>query len=205
MIQIKLGFNKIDNANAVTKGGQYAEGVVDNVYFTDQEINDKGADVFTASDDLKKALQQPKSSTRSSGIVVARIDWETEVRALTKLQQKVINDAEVSDEVKVEMIKSANREVAKQGANHKYKFTGKRGKNSGEVEFTAVNDEAVAHLFTWTDDLENFTNKADPWTSTGAKTTAEGVPVEKRLALFHKGIYAKKRMDWEGPIFLTVV
>jgi hypothetical protein len=204
-IQIKLGFRKIKNADAVIKGDLYAAGVDDNPFFPEANVIAQGLVVKSASANLKNALEKPKSLTRSSEIKVARRKWELEVTKLTKLQEIIVNSADVADDVKKEMVQSANREVVEHPIHQKYDFSAKRGTNSGEVIFTAVTKDAVSHLYTWTDDLKNFTNKADPWVSAGAKTTATGVPTGNELAFFHKAIFARKRMDWEGPIFLTVL
>jgi hypothetical protein len=195
-IKIKKGFRGLKNSDAIVKGYQYADGVANNSFFPDQEIIDKGDDVRTASDDLKTALAQPVSSIRSNGIEVARKAWEKEVSALTNLEQMVVNDADVTDDEKINMVKSANREVARRGHGQKLKFTAKRGSRSGDVDFTAEVEDAVAHLYTWTDDLAEFTGKADPWVSASAKTTAEGVPTGNELAFFHKAVYTKKK--WIG-------
>jgi hypothetical protein len=202
-INIKLGFEEIKNSDAVIKGYSYASGVDSNPYFTMAEILAQGPIVKTASDKLKEALEKPKSSTRSDDINVARELWEKEVTYLTQLEEIVVRNASVTDEEKIKMVHSANREVADHAVRQKYDFTVNRGPNSGEVVFTAVTKDAVAHMFTWTKDLVNFTNKADPWESAAAKTTATVVPVGDELAFFHKAIFYKKRMDWEGPIFLT--
>ncbi len=203
-VKIKNGFDQISNENAVTKGGQYKAGTVNNAHLTSVDIIAKGVIVGDKTDDLETSLQAPISSSRSSNIVVSRMDWETAVRKLTNAQQTVLDNAVVSDEEKIAWILSANREVAGHGGNIKYTFAVQQGPNSGEVEVTAEVADAVAHLVTWTEDLVDFTKKADPWTSTSAKTTVPHVPTGVRLAFFHKGIYATKRMDWEGPIYLTV-
>jgi hypothetical protein len=204
-IEIKLGFHEISNAEAVINGDLYAQGVDGNPYFTGADIIAKGEAVKTASENLKNALDRPKSITKSSGIKIARAKWEKEVSALTKMQELVINSADAIDEEKIKMARSANREVVEHPVRQKYDFTAKRGDNSGEVKFTAATKDAVAHLYTWCTDLETFIDKADPWVSSGAKTIASGVPIGKELAFFHKAIFTKKRMDWEGPIFLTVL
>jgi hypothetical protein len=204
-IQIKLGFDDLSNTDAVTQGYLYAEGVDGNPYFPGENIVAQGPIVKTKTDKLQEALAKPKSPTRTPAINAARAEWETEVTSLTKMQEIVVNSADVADDVKIEMVKSANREVVVHPVRQKYDFTAKRGANTSEVVFTAVTKDAVAHLYTWTSDLVNFTNKADPWVSASAKTTATGVPVGNELAFFHKAIFAKKRMDWEGPIFLKVL
>ena len=204
-IQIKLGFRKLKNADAVIKGDLYADGVDDNPFFPETAVIAQGLVVKSSSENLKNALEKPISLTRSSGIKAARSKWELEVTKLTKLQEIVVNSADVADDVKIQMVQSTNREVIEHPVHQKYDFTAKRGPNSGEVIFTAVTKDAVSHLYTWTDDLVNFTNKVDPWTSAGAKTTATGLPIGNELAFFHKAIFAKKRMDWEGPIFLKVL
>jgi hypothetical protein len=204
-IQIKLGFRNLSNQKAVIQGNLYADGVAENPYFNYPNIKAKGQAIVLASDNLRTALSMPRSTTRTQDIKVARIKWESEVTELTRLQEIVVNNADVSDEKKIEMVKSGNREVVEHPIRQKYNFTVKRGKNSGEVVFTAETKNAVAHLYTWTDDHINYTNKADPETSTSAKKTAKGLPVGKELAFFHKGIFRKKSMDWEGPIFLTVL
>jgi hypothetical protein len=202
-IQIKLGFNDISNSNAVINGKLYADGVADNAFFPQEAVKDQGTVVLTATGNLKTALEQPKSPTRTSGINAARAAWEKEVTTLTNLEENVVNGANVADDVKIQMVQSANREVVGHTPRQKYDFTVNRGPNSGEVVFTAETKDAVAHLYTWTSDTVHFANKADPWESAGAKTTATGVPVDDELAFFHKAIFHTKRMDWEGPIFLT--
>ena len=204
-IQILLGFEKTTNPNAVIKGELYADGVADNAFFPEDAVKEQGLVVKSKTDKLKEALAKPKSPTRTPAINAARAEWETEVTTLTNLEENVVNNANVADDVKIEMVQSANREVVVRPVHQKYDYTVKRGPNSSEVVFTAVTKDAVAHLYTWTSDLENFTNKADPWVSASAKTTATGVPVGNELAFFHKAIFAKKRMDWEGPIFLKVL
>lgn len=204
-VQIKLGFKEITNSEAVIQGTLFASGVVNNTFFPELNVIAQGIVVQTATDTLQTALGQPKSSTRTSGINAARVVWETEVTSLSKMQEIVVNSADVADDVKIQMVQSANRAVVVYGVHQKYGFTATRGDNSGEVVFTAETIDAVAHLFTWSSDLENYTNKADPWTSAGAKTTATGVPVDDELAFFHKAIFAGKKMDWEGPIFLKVL
>ena len=179
--------------------------VADNDYFPQEDVKEQGGVVQTATEDLQKALALPKSSSRTSAIKAARAKWEKEVTTLTNLEENVVNAANVSDEVKVVMVQSANREVVEHPVRQKYDYTVKRGPNSGEVVFTAVTKDAVAHLYTWSSDLVNFTNKADPWESASAKTKTSGLPVGNELAFFHKAIFAKKRMDWEGPILLKVL
>jgi hypothetical protein len=202
--QIKLGFEEITNEDATIKGILYADGTVGNPYFTGAELIAQGVLVRNDTVDLGKALQKPISPTRASNIQIARNTWEKDVRLLTQMQQIVVSAADVSDEEKIKMIKSANREVVQHTNRQKFTFTAKRGPNSGEVVFTAETSDAVAHLFTYTTDLISFKSKADPWESASAKTTATGIP-KGELAFFHKGIFTKKRMDWEGPVFLTVL
>ena len=204
-IQIKLGFDDLSNSEAVVQGYLYASGVDSNPFFPETNIIAQGVVVKGKTDKLEEALAKPKSSTRTPAINAARAEWETEVTALTKMQEIAVNAADVADDVKIEMVQSANREVIEHTPRQKYTFSVKRGTNSGTAVFTAETKDAVAHLFTWTEDLVNFANKADPWESASAKTTATGVPVNKDLAFFHKAIFAKKRMDWEGPIFLKLL
>ena len=203
-IQIKQGIVDLKNSDAVIAADLFAEGVVDNDYFTDAGVVAQGVKVKTAADKLKGALDAPKSATKSSTIASKRADLEKEVFILTNLEENVVNAANVSDDVKIDMVKSANREVVVHPVRQKYNFTAKAGSNNGEVDFTAETKDAVAHLYTWTQDLENFTNKADPLCSAGAKKTAKGLPLEIELAFFHKAIFARKEMDWEGPIYLTL-
>jgi len=202
--KVRLGYGNIDNPNAVIIGYRYAAGIDNNAYFPGEDIQDQGAKVGVSSGKLKTALEKPKSPTRTSGIADARVVWETDVTSLANMVELVVLNTIASDEVKIAMIQSANMEVVGYAGGSKHTFSVKRGDNSGEVVLDAEGDEAVAHLYTWSADLENFTNKADPWESSGAKTTAIGVP-KARLAFFHKGIYTKKRVDWQGPIFLTVL
>lgn len=202
--QIKLGFEEISNDEALTQGIHYYEGTVNNAYFTSAEIIAQGQKVKTVTGDLGTEMGKPLSPTRASSILIARNVWNKEVRLLTQMEQLVVTAAAVSDDEKVKMIKSANREVIQKTVHQKFAFAANRGANSKEVVFTAETSDAVAHLYTWTPDLVHFTGKADPWESAGAKTTATGVPLGA-LAFFHKGIFTKKRMDWEGPIFLTVL
>ena len=201
---VRLGFGVINNENAVIIGNRYAAGIDDNAYFQGVDIQAQGVKVGVSSGKLLTALEKPKSPTRTSDIAAARVVWETDVTALTGMVELVVLNTIASDEAKIAMIQSANMEVVGHGGGRTHTFTANRGDNSGEVKFDAEGDEAVAHLYTWSADLENFTNKADPWESSGAKTTATGVP-KARLAFFHKGIYTKKRVDWQGPIFLTVL
>ncbi len=202
-IQIRLGLHEIKNSDAVIKGDLYAKGVDNNPYFPGADIIAQGDVVKTCSDKLKGALDEPKSSTKSSSINIARTKWDKEVSTLTTMEELVVNNADATDEEKIKMVQSANREVVEHPVRQKYQFTAKRGANSGEIDFTAVTKDAVAHLYTYCTDLETFKDKADPCCSAGAKTTASGVPIGKELAFFHKAIFAKKKMDWEGPIFLT--
>ena len=202
--RIKLGFEEITDPEAVIQGNLYADGIDGNAYFPEQPIIDKAAEVGVASENLKKALELPKTSTKTTAVKVARDKWELEVTALTKLEENAVNAADVSDDEKLLMVESANREMVGHTARKKYTFDVERGENSGEVIFTGDTKDAVAHMYTWSADLENFTNKADPWESASAKTTATGVPLGK-LAFFHKSIFRTKRMDWEGPLFLDVL
>jgi hypothetical protein len=159
-------------------------------------------DILTG--DLGTEMQKPLSPTRASSILVARNTWNKEVRLLTQMERIVFSAADVTDAEKEKMIKSANREVAQIGVRQKFTSTAKRGPNANEFIFTAESLDAVAHIYTWTPDLVPFTGKADPWESAGAKTTDLVVP-KGDLAFFQKGIFQKKRIDWEGPIFLTVL
>jgi len=203
-LKIKLGFDHITDANAVIEGNRFATGVIDNPLYPGEDIQDQAAKLGVSSGKLLTALEKPKSPTRTSEIAAARLVWETDMAALANMVELVVWAATGSDESKIAMIQSTNMDVVGHGGGTTHTFSVKRGDNSGEVVFDAEGDEAVAHLYTWSADLENFTNKADPWESSGAKTTATGVP-KARLAFFHKGIYTKKRVDWQGPIFLTVL
>ena len=202
--KVRLGFRFLTNANAVIEGNRFAAGVIDNPLYPGEDIQDQAAKVGVSSGKLKTALEKPKSATRTSDIAAARVVWETDMAALANMVELVVWAATGSDAAKIAMIQSTNMEIVGHGGGTKHTFSANRGDNSGEVKFDAEGDEAVAHLYTWSADLENFANKADPWTSSGAKTTATGVP-KARLAFFHKGIYTKKRVDWQGPIFLTVL
>ena len=202
--KVRLGFRFLTNANAAIVGVRYAEGVEGNPFYPGVDIQAQAAKVGVSSGKLLTALEKPKSPNRTSNIAAARVVWETDVTALTSMVELVVLNTTASDEAKIAMIQSANMEVVGHGGGTTHTFTANRGDNSGEVKFDAEGDEAVAHLYTWSADLENFANKADPWESSGAKTTAIGVP-KARLAFFHKGIYTKKRVDWQGPIFLTVL
>ncbi len=203
-VRVKLGFKNITNSQAVIKGGTYADGVTNNQNFTEQQIIDAGAKVRVTSGKLKTALEMPNGPTRADAIKLARVAWENDVSILAGLEEVSVNSTDDSNDEKAEKIHSANMEVVGYTFPKKHTFSAKRGANSGEVDFDAEGNGAVAHLYSWTADLVNFTNKADPWDSSGAKTTATKLPLGK-FAFFHKGIFAGKRMDWEGPIFLTVL
>ncbi|MEI8202966.1 MAG: hypothetical protein WCH34_08140 [Bacteroidota bacterium] len=204
-VRIKLELNKTNNEKAVIKGGLFADGVTNNSNFTEQQIIDQGVKVRVSSGKLKTALEKPKGPTRTDAVKVARAVWDNDVNVLARMEEISVNSLDCSDDEKAEKIHSANMEVVGYTFPKKHTFTAERGANSGEVDFDAEGSDAVAHLYTWTTDLVNYTNKADPWDSSGAKTTAIKVPLG-RLAFFHKGIFRKqRRMDWEGPILLTVL
>ena len=203
-VKVKLGLGETSNSNAVVKGNYWVGRMTGNALFLAALIVAQILKVKNATTDLVNALSAPKSENKADDIEKARLAWDREVKILASMVEDVANDSSVDDADRVGIVLSAGMQVMEFAGHQDQHFYAKCGPLTGSAIVYAKGG-APANMWTYTYDIENFTNRTEVQGSTAAHYLFTGLNVDKKCAFFHKEITSDGLSNWEGPDIITIL
>jgi len=203
-VKVKLGLGETSNSNAVVKGNYWVGKMTGNALFLAALIVAQIIKVKNATIALVNALSAPKSETKTNDIEKAREIWDSEVKILAGMVEGVANDTSVADADRIGIVLSAGMQVMEFAGRQDQYFHAVAGPLSGTATVYAKGG-APANMWTYTYDVENFTNRVEIQGSTAAHYLFTGLMVDKKCAFFHKDITPDGLSNWEGPDIITIL
>lgn len=157
----------------------------------------------TAVTALRTAIAAPVSATRSDTITANRSVVDSNLNILGNMVENVANAPAVLDVNREGIVHSAGMRTKSPGGRKITEFSVKNLNIHGSVQLDAPGGVA-AHMWEYTSDAVNFTNRQLAETTTVASTVISGLTSGVNYAFFHKPVSNKGVQPWDGPVFLIV-
>jgi len=201
--KIVLNLGSISNAQVLIDADHYTTDMTGNTHFTATDTVAQVATVKTAVTNLRTAINEPTSDTKTDDIAIARDALDRALRKLANKVEDLANDPSTPDANRVNIVHSAGMSVKNQVHPQKHIFTASNTDISGTVLLTAQGG-AKANEWQYTTDIINFTGRVPVASTTKAHTEIPNLKKGTEYAFFHKAIVAGTNTDWEAPVILMV-
>ncbi|MHB8401009.1 MAG: hypothetical protein ACYDCN_03245 [Bacteroidia bacterium] len=197
-VQVKLEAHNKSNAQLLVDADTYCNDMSTSTYFTAADIVTQIANTRAAATNMRNKINAPYSLTHTDDVKAARKALEHQLTALGHKVEAVANDPTVLDINRVTIVHAAG--MHERNVNHagKHKFAVTNGTTPGDIHPTAEG-KAVAHLWAYTEDVINFTNRIDAEPTTTSYTDITGLKLKTEYAVFHRAIHHGRNDAWEGP------
>jgi hypothetical protein len=203
-VKIVLGLQNSSNAEVLVDADHFSADMTGNSHFTAADITAQVTAVKTAVTNMRNAMNEATSDTKTDDIKVARDALDRALRKLANKVEDTANDASVIDANRVNLVHSAGMNVKDQVHPQKRQFAASNTDISGTVLLTAQGG-ANANEWQYTPDIVNYTGRIAVATATKARTEISNLKKGTEYAFFHKAIISGTNTDWEAPVILMVI
>jgi hypothetical protein len=152
---------------------------------------------------LRTAIAAATSDVRTDNIRSARTVVDSNLSMLANLVEIVANAPTVLDMNREGIVHSAGMRIKAHVNRTQVVFAVVNLEPSGTVHLVAPGGVA-AHLWEYTADTVNFSNRQAVEPTTVANTDITGLSAGTRYAFFHRAISTAGPQPWDGPEFLVV-